>query len=842
MVGGVIGRVASRFSFRIFVVTKNESAARIKIDKLLRESDWILPGDSDQINVETELGNDSGVADYVLTNSNGFPLCVLEAKGELLSPFVGKEKARAYAKSLNCRFVILSNGIKHYLWDLDHGNPALIDQFPSQEQLEMRGESFKPQRDQTEVIEKDYIALTQFPKFADHPDYVDPNRRDAFLNEHKLRLLRKYQLGAIKAVQKDVASGKDRFLLEMATGTGKTLTSSALIKMFIRLFGVKRVLFLVDRLELEIQAQKEFDEILKNDFRTVIWKRNKNDWIKAEIVISTVQSFVKHNKYRRLFKPNDFDLVISDEAHRSLGARSRKVFEYFIGFKLGLTATPKDYLKSIDLDDMGDTDPRQLEKRMLMDTYTTFGCEQGEPTFRYSLEDGVKDGYLVNPRVIDARTEITTELLSEQGYIFQGVDEDGNDVEETFKQKDFERKFFSENTNAIFCETFLDHAKKDPYTGEIGKALVFCVSQNHASKVTQILNIIGSKRYPEKYNSDFAVQVTSNIDGSTQRTMDFRNNKLNGRSKSNPYYLTSKTRVCVTVGMMTTGYDCTDILNICMMRPVYSPSEFIQMKGRGTRVKDFAQDWMLKEEMPKDVDSQKKEFVLFDFFGNYQYFENEFNYDQVLKLPAKSSMPLEDKVPTAVIDKATNFDMDPLKLLQEFRLSDEGMKIDRDMYKSFKSIIQKDERIKNLVNQQDFEGAEKYLNDHVLDKPKEFFTLEKLRKAIQLDRRLTVSDLLLYVLGHIDKIKSKRECLEEDFDRLDKSLNPNEDVFSASKECFQSYATDPDFREIIDSGRFAELNVHPSGKSFLSLPSNLRTGIPEFVKNMVDLEKFADVG
>ena len=100
----------------------------------------------------------------------------------------------------------------------------------------------------------------------------------------------------------------------------------------------------------------------------------------------------------------------------------------------------------------------QLEKRMLLDTYTTFGCESGEPTFRYSLKDGVKDGHLINPKVIDARTEISTELLSEQGYIFKGVDEEGNDVEETFKQKDFEKKFFSQNTNTIFCETFLKHA------------------------------------------------------------------------------------------------------------------------------------------------------------------------------------------------------------------------------------------------------------------------------------------------------------------------------------------------------------------------------------------------
>jgi type I restriction enzyme R subunit len=210
----------------------------------------------------------------------------------------------------------------------------------------------------------------------------------------------------------------------MATGTGKTLTSCAIIKMFLRLYKVNRVLFLVDRLELESQAQKEFDQVLKNDFKTVIWKENQGDWKKAEIVVSTVQSFISKNKYKRIFDHDDFDLVISDQAHRSLGARGRRVFEYFNGFKLGLTATPKDFLKSVYIEKMGEKDPRQLEKRFMMDTYTTFGCETGEPTFRFSLEDGVKKGFLVNPQVLDARTQITTQLLSDEGYHFEGVDEE----------------------------------------------------------------------------------------------------------------------------------------------------------------------------------------------------------------------------------------------------------------------------------------------------------------------------------------------------------------------------------------------------------------------------------
>ena len=156
--------------------------------------------------------------------------------------------------------------------------------------------------------------------------------KSKFIEDINLRFLRYYQLDALKAIQNGIKEGKERFLLEMATGTGKTLTSAAIIKMFIRLYGVKRVLFLVDRLELESQAQKQFTQVLKNDFTTVVWKENEKNWNRAEIVISTVQSFVSNNKYKRIFKEDDFDLVISDEAHRSLGKKSRRVFEHFVGY------------------------------------------------------------------------------------------------------------------------------------------------------------------------------------------------------------------------------------------------------------------------------------------------------------------------------------------------------------------------------------------------------------------------------------------------------------------------------------------------------------------------------
>ena len=138
----------------------------------------------------------------------------------------------------------------------------------------------------------------------------------------------------MRAIQDSVRKGNERFLFEMATGTGKTLVSAAVIKLFLRTGNAKRVLFLVDRLELEIQADKAFKEYIKNDFKSIIYKENRDDWRHAEIVVSTVQSLLFNNKFTRLFSPVDFDLVISDEAHRSIGGNARALFEYFVGYKL----------------------------------------------------------------------------------------------------------------------------------------------------------------------------------------------------------------------------------------------------------------------------------------------------------------------------------------------------------------------------------------------------------------------------------------------------------------------------------------------------------------------------
>ena len=313
----------------------------------------------------------------------------------------------------------------------------------------------------------------------------------------------RYYVVAIKAIQSSALQGNTRFLFEMATGTGKTLTSASVIKLFLKSGNARRVLFLVDRIELEDQAYKAFRQYLGKDYTCVIYKDAKDTWQRAQIVVSTIQTLMSGDRYKKEFSPTDFELVISDEAHRSIGGNSRAVFEYFVGYKLGLTATPKDYLKGFDSAD--ENTQREFERRQLLDTYKTFGCEAGQPTYRYDLLKGVQDGFLINPVIVDARTEITTKLLSDEGFAVHTTVDTGETVNEVFNEKHYERKFFNEETNIAMAKAFIENGLFDPVAKDLniplfGKGIVFCVSQKHAARITNILNKLAFQKWPELYN------------------------------------------------------------------------------------------------------------------------------------------------------------------------------------------------------------------------------------------------------------------------------------------------------------------------------------------------------
>ena len=273
---------------------QKEAKARIKINKLLEKAGWRFFDDKTgkaKIQLEPNIsisrqeldsqGDDfektkKGFVDYLLLDKEGFPLGVLEAKKEEKNPLDGKEQARKYAHSLNVRFVILSNGNLHYFWDLEIGNPEIITEFPTQDSLHHR-QQFQPDNKKLyeEAIDEDYIALSQRLDILQDPDWSKD--KNTLAEKYGIRILRPYQIKAIQALQKSAKEDKQRFLFEMATGTGKTLLSAAIIKLFLRTGNAKRVLFLVDRLELEDQAYKNFKDYLKNDYTSIIYKYGKDD-------------------------------------------------------------------------------------------------------------------------------------------------------------------------------------------------------------------------------------------------------------------------------------------------------------------------------------------------------------------------------------------------------------------------------------------------------------------------------------------------------------------------------------------------------------------------------------
>jgi type I restriction enzyme, R subunit len=845
-------------------VSEKEATARIKINKLLEAAGWRFFPDRDQpANIRLEpsvaiksadldaLGADfektkKGFVDFLLLDEKGFPLLVLEAKAEDKNPLTAKEQARKYARSQNCRFVILSNGNLHYFWDLDRGNPYLIISFPAPHSVVgYQKTTPDPQRLISEAVADDYIVLTQRPNYASEAGWKNEAERADYVHTNKLRFLRPYQLKAVHRLQAAVEEGQDRFLFEMATGTGKTLTAAAVVKLFLRTGNARRVLFLVDRLELEDQAKKAFAALLSADFQTVIYKENRDDWRRAEVVVSTVQSLLFNNKYQGLFSPTDFDLVISDEAHRSIGGNARAVFDFFIGYKLGLTATPRDYLKRFEQATPTTSDPREFERRMLLDTYRTFGCENSQPTFRYSLLDGVKDGYLVNPTVVDARTEITTELLSEEGFVVNFTDNEGEDQQAAFKQREFEKRFFSDATNQLFCKTFLEHALRDPVSGEIGKSIIFAVSQNHAAKLAQILNQMADRMFPGKYQSDFAVQVTSSITDAQQFTINFSNNNLLGSGNFIAAYKTSKARVCVTVGMMTTGYDCTDLLNLGLIRPIFSPTDFIQIKGRGTRRHSFLEQLFDNSLRAGVQHPDKVTFKLFDFFANCEYFEEEYDYDEVLKLPPPGIATGGGgggNGPVVVGGTYEHLGADIIASVKEETIGYEGMKIDRMFFEKFEERVRENDFVARAVEAGQWDRVIAYVNREVFDKPEEYYTLDKLRKAAAVDRRLTLREILEKIFGLIPRFKSKDELLEEEFAKFVADTKPEEaTAIPAIKTYFKAYVTSGQIRDIIDRRHFTDLATNPvfSTRDFKAVPQKYRTLVPEYIKDYVSLNQFA---
>ncbi len=803
----------------------NEAESRIVIDKKLRTAGWRLPGDkSPNVRAEQRIagGGRNMAADYVLETNDRFPLAVLEAKSETTDALAGKEQAREYAEKIKAPFVILSNGKEHYFWEIALHEPIPIPAFPSQKQLKRRlDRTVKPRAFCSEEIGEEYIFDVQG---ADCPP-------------HKRRRLRDYQIAAVEAVQRAAGGGARKFLLEMATGTGKTLVSAALIKLFLATGNARRILFIVDRLELEGQARANFDLYFSGSWRTVVYKQNRDDWNNADVAVSTVQALIAANKHKK-FSPLDFDLLIVDEAHRAINGRgARPLFDYFCAHKLGLTATPKDYLRNA----AGASDAER-DIRRLRDTYRTFGCEPGTPTFRYDLNSGVREGHLIYPRTFISRTTVTSQLLSEKGFSFAATEDengqiigpvdDGNKTSGPHRGADYEKKLFSDATNNAFCRVFLQRAMRDPISGDIGKTIVYCVSQKHAAKITKKFNELAAELFPGKYCSDFAIQITSQIPNAADYAKQFANNNLGGKTPQPDGYDSCKTRICITVGMMTTGYDCTDILNICFMRPIFSPSEFIQMRGRGTRPHTF-----LYNDGNNERSERKEQFALFDFFAVCEYFQKDFVYDEKLPL---SSDPEErgdtnpdsaspDERPGATIYRGGD------EITMEGEIVLDIMRIDENEQSRAQNKLAADNKLRKAMEQGRIKYAEQICREN---HPQENSVLEKIAKQhkTKLQRGVDIGEVLQLLFEQADELQDREAILDEEAEKFAAAALQNAPPETADAiDIFKACLHDPEIAKIVENGEFGLLaDKSLPEDTCLRVPADIRTKIITHIKTNVN--------
>jgi type I restriction enzyme R subunit len=329
------------------------------------------------------------------------------------------------------------------------------------------------------------------------------------------------------------------------------------------------------------------------------------------------------------------------------------------------------------------------------------------------------------------------------------------------------------------------------------------------------------ERWPGKYQSDFAIQVTSNVADAQNYTIRFSENDLLGHTRWLENYPSSRARVVVTVGMMTTGYDCSDLQNVVFMRPVFSPSDFIQMKGRGTRLHTFT---YVDYANGSDVVTHRKEgFKLIDFFAVCEYFNEKYDYRAPLSVP-KVNMPTFVAEPVQSVDLGVMIEeplpkygavdlgeSDELKTTQEIIVGRNGMPIDREMFRAWAEETREDPELQKL-DEENPAAALEYLKNNVLDKPNHYMTLDKIRKHFKLDRRISLGEALDIIMGRTNEPKRKNEIIFDAFNdfvltkNLSEQLSENNNLFHLAYKLFDAYISSDDVRAAIDSGHFGNLD------------------------------------
>lgn len=481
-----------------------ETDARILIDRKLREADWDIENKNQ---VSTEETSQNGRADYILKDSRGRAIAVIEAKRFSVEPASAKEQALSYAESIDAGFIFLSNGEEIYFWDYKYRPEQKVATFFSQRDLE---------KIQTLRLEQKPLSVIPIP--------------EKYYKGSEWRTPRPYQKEAMQIMDKVIEGGKRKMLLVMATGTGKTDTIALYLKRLFEAGLANRALFLVDRVELGVQAQDTFTEILPDHTSTLLYGGKLKD--ESEIVISTLQTL--HSQLPSLTS-GYFDVVISDEAHRAIFGVYNSVLSHFDAIRIGMTATPSGYVDR--------------------NTYKLFGCwdeaeQKGKPTFVYSIRRGVKDGFLAGYDIVQIDTKVSLE-----GVNFEGED---------YSPEDLERKINIPARNEQVVQSyFTEEEKREPK--KIRKAIVYAVTKRHAAQLAYYFN----QAKPE-YKGRFAEVITSDTE--------------DPRGAIRRFKLEEMPAIAVSVGMMDTGIDAPMVENIIMVRPTQSPILYQQMRGRGSRL------------------------------------------------------------------------------------------------------------------------------------------------------------------------------------------------------------------------------------------------------------------
>ncbi|MBF2055415.1 MAG: DEAD/DEAH box helicase family protein [Candidatus Sericytochromatia bacterium] len=537
---------------------------KIYIDLMLEMAGWTLGSNCieevDVTGMPTPSG--TGYVDYVLYAANGLPLAVVEAKRTSVDPKKGKIQAKAYADCLEAQhgvrpFIFYTNGFSTYFWDDAHAPDRTVAGFLTPAQCEwVRQREAEKQPLQTLDIQAQIV------------------------NRH-------YQKAAIQAVCEAFSQGHRRALLVMATGTGKTRTAIALVDLLMRRGWIKHVLFLADRRELIKQAKKNFANLLPS--LSICNLLDAKDNPDSRMVFSTYPTMMNAIDTTRakdgavLFTPGHFDLIIVDEAHRSIYKKYQDIFSYFDGLLVGLTATPKTEIDH--------------------NTYALFELENNVPTYAYELADAVTEGYLVSYTSQETRLKFL-----EQGIVYDELSEqEKEEWEDTFDEgcEQIDSQALNEYLfNAQTIDTVLQDLMQDGIKimggDRLGKTIIFAANTKHADAILKRFNAL----YP-MHAGKWAECIYNGIKYVDTVLDDFSTaDKL--------------PQIAISVDMLDTGIDIPELVNLVFFKKVRSKAKFWQMIGRGTRLRPDL----------FGIGDDKKAFRIFDYCGNFEFFRTAKNLSE----------------------------------------------------------------------------------------------------------------------------------------------------------------------------------------------------------------------